>query len=125
MNIATLKAWATQPTTIHAFGAVALGTVTAAAHFAGASTELAGALGIASYALVHAGINDSSASRSIDKIIEDAATAYVAGRLSATLPLLVADGSAALTAFMAPPAAAPVAPVAAADPAAAPIAPAV
>ena len=100
MNLATLKAWATQPTTITAFGTVALGAVTAAAHFAGASTELAGGLGLLSYALVHAGINDSTASRSVEKLIEDAVRAYMEHRLATSLPLIVTDATTAISAMM-------------------------
>ena len=102
MDWTKVKQWAQQPTTIHAFGAVAFGVLGAVAHFFGANQEISFGVGLAGYALTHAGINDSTASKPIEKMIEDAAQGYVQGRLAGVLPALIADAPAALTVIAAP-----------------------
>lgn len=106
MNIVAIKSWLRQPTTIHSLGVVALVAVSVVMFFFGANQEVAGMCGVASYALVHAGINDDTASRSIEKMIEDAVQAYVAGQMKSALPSILADAPAvavALTSRLAAP----------------------
>ena len=91
MDWTKVKQWAQQPTTIHAFGAVAFGALGAAAHFFGASQDVSFGIGLAGYALVHAGINDSTASKPIEKLIEDGVNGYVRNRLAGLMPALLAD----------------------------------
>ena len=102
MNLASLKSWATQPTTIHAFGALALGVVTALAHVFGANPDLSLALGGMAYVMVHAGINDDTASRSVERLVVDSASAYQTGNVAAVIPVVIADAPAVIAAIMAP-----------------------
>lgn len=96
MNWSAFKAWAQQPTTIHFFGVVAMAIVGTLSHFLGANQEWAAGLGLVSYALVHAGINDNSSSKSIEALMTDAFNGYVQNKMAGVLPALIADGPAVI-----------------------------
>ena len=99
MTFASFKAWAQQPTTIHFFGVVAMAIVGTLSHYLGANQEWAAGLGIASYALVHAGINDSSASKPLEKLVEDSIDGYVKGRIQGVLPAVMQDLPSVISSF--------------------------
>jgi hypothetical protein len=97
--VASFKRWIAQPTTIHGLGALALGIVGYTAHTFGADPKIAVACGAVGYVLTHLGINDNSASQNVQKLLEDAATAYVNKQLATALPTLLTDGSNIAVAF--------------------------
>jgi hypothetical protein len=107
MDWNALKSWARQPTTIHALGAIAAGLVGAISHMLGASEEISFGCSLAAYALTHAGINDSTASRSVEQLIQDAAQAYVKKSWVTMVPMLMADAENIAVAFTPPKSPAP------------------
>lgn len=53
--------WLRQPSTIHGLGVLAFGLVAALSQLFSGNTELSMLLGVASYILIHLGINDNTA----------------------------------------------------------------
>lgn len=103
MNFTSLAAWARQPTTVASAALVVAGATAALAHMFAANPYVTFGCGIVAAAMTLAGINDNSAAaKPVEKFIEDAARAYVNGRLTALLPVLLAEGPAALAAITAP-----------------------
>lgn len=91
MTISKLRLWATQPTTIHGFGVIALAMVGAAAHFSGANPTISIILGGVAYVLMHMGINETRQSTDLQSVIFDAATAIMAKRVQSAMPTLIQE----------------------------------
>lgn len=113
MNMASVKAWISQPSTITGLG-VAAGTISGlVAHVITHDATLSAGVAGSIIALVHVAIPDNSAAEtSIDTLVRDVVNAAVQRRLAASLPALLADASAAVQAVVAHPAPVVVAPVA-------------
>lgn len=95
----SFETWLRQPTTIHGIGVVAMVGSAVVAHFCGASDSVVAVTGGVGYALAHIGINETPASRSVEKLAEDVITAVVTKSVSPSLSLIVSDAKSAADAW--------------------------
>lgn len=103
MTFASIKSWLQQPTTVAGMAILVGAAATAVAHLFAATPYVTFICGLVMSALTLAGIKDNSAaSKPLEKLIEDAVNGYVANRIAGVLPVLIAEGPAAIAALATP-----------------------